>query len=498
MLHWFCDETYLSGVGINAIKRDKKVIVWSIDQTGVNKRLQELYQELNRDQIECIFSPLESEWGTIRDGILVCKPTSGKDAVLISTMYEWKSVAEQAASLGYEKVYFFMLDEGKEKIDIYRKTFLEVQNINMIPANRPYKYVHFIPDEKFFQMLFVFLERGTNIEDHFFIIYSMYRTPETAVYGTWELYKRVMREHGNIYLLSNIRPMCLDNWDDNKENLDHLLDNSEKIIFHSVHYPRDREIKYLSTKCEQIKKKGILIPWEVAGEHDRIHREYMEKVLQHVRMVVCEVNVKDYFCDNYPAMKDAIFYRSGLNYVLPVSRKFPRNRNRNVLVGHSALPVVMALETMQHIAGIDESFTIYCVAAYGKNKKAIQELGRQLFGDRFVMIERFMEYEEYAEFLSTMDVAVFGMEEMVGRNNLELLLQTGAKVYLKPGLQTWQWACEGGIHVYDYYSIKDESPEQILSNPYESHNAAIVEKRNSMDEKARQWREVVEYNFGDM
>lgn len=495
MLHWYRDETYLSGTGIEDIRNGKKIILWSFDQTGVNKRLAQLYQELDKEQIECIFSPEESEWGTIQDDIPVCRPTAGKDAVIVSTMYDWKIVTEQAAALGYETVYFFLLDEGKEKIELYRNTFLEVQDINVILADKTYKYLHFIPDEKHFIGLFRLLECGMNIEDHFFVIYAMHRTAELATFGTWDLYKSVMRKHRNLYLLSDIRPMCFNNWDENKENMDKLVENADKIFFHSVHPPRDLVLDYWSSKRDCVRKKGVLIPWDISGEHKGTQKKYMEDVIQYVRMVVMEEIGQKYFCKLYPTMQNAIFHVNNTDYVVPIEKKFHREKNRNILVGHSAWAATMAADTIEYLSDLDESFTIYCITSYGDKKKEIEETGARLFGDRFVSVENFMEYEEYAEFLSKIDVAVFGMEQQIGRTCMELLFQLGVKVYLKPGLQAWEWACSDGFHVYDYYSIRNETLEQILDNPYERQNASLVEKGPDLEEKAKKWKEMIEFDF---
>lgn len=493
MLHWFCNETHLEGASIDQIREKRQVIIWSIDQKGVNKRLMELYEELDKSHIDCIFSSQEKEWGTVRDGIPVCRPTAGKDAVVISTLYDWKGVTEEARTLGYEKNYFFMTDEGMEKVALYRETFSEVEKINVIPSDRTFKYVHFIPDEKFFSGLAMFIEHGMDMNEHFFVVYNMYRRQQNALYGVWNEYKRVMKQYRNMYLVCGVRPMCFDTWDDNVENLDRLLECAEKIFFHSEHEPREREISYLSGKIKEISEKGYYIPWCTMYEHAGLLKRYMTDVIQYVKVFIVRLDeTRDAYYGRYPGLKMARREVESPSYHIPILRAQNKKMHRNILVGHCAWHYNYVVDTLERLSLIDDSFRVYAITSYGDEVERIERAGTRIFGERFTSVRKFMPYEEFVDFIEQMDVAVFGMETLYGVGTLHALFLTGAKVYMKPGTEAANWAVRNGYHIEDYNSVQQLSAEQLLENPYREENSAVARKFFDLDAKVERWKSIFE------
>ena len=66
---------------------------------------------------------------------------------------------------------------------------------------------------------------------------------------------------------------------------------------------------------------------------------------------------------------------------------------------------------------------IYCIASYGPSEliDEIEKWGEIYFENCFHLLKTYMNYKEYVDFLSRMDIAVFGMELFSGRDTLELL-----------------------------------------------------------------------------
>lgn len=497
MFVWFLNGKRLGELQTDDLRRGRKVIIFG--SLRWNKRLTRLLNEVGRRNILCIYEPDPTEWGTEFERIPVLQPAAGQDVLVVSADQEWKSISAQAKALGYEDVYFFMSKEKTETIELYLETFAPYARYNVIPTSRTFKYVHMMPDEKFFSPVAEMIEYGLDPNEHFFFIYNMASFPANARYGSWEKYQDWMRKYQNIYLLQNRYPLYSNNWEENRASFDRLLEYADKMIFHggwNIWFMED----YFRTKLDVIQKKGTCIPWSGSKEYDRERVRFLQNVVQYVRMVATShKELKSYLVARFEPLQSAIWIDTGLSYARIT--KIPPRRERktkNILVAHSANAYTNAIETLSYLSDIDESFQIYCITAYGAQAGEIEAYGKEIYGDRFTPVNRFMEYDQYVEFLSTIDAAVLGMEAMAGRNTLELLFWLGVKVYLKPGSDVWnRMVYEKGYRPADYYSVKNLTADELLDNPDKGWNHSVASAEYDADEKVRQWRKLFEYDWGN-
>ena len=496
MLFWYLNGEPIDRTAAIEQLSSKKIVLW-----GNNRRNVYLYDVIEKDAVVCVFESDEKLWGTLSDGIPVVCPAKKEDVVLVSASYSWEGVSSEARGLGYSDVYFFLPEADKKEIDQYVDVFFSQRAQNTIPGDRTYKYIHFIPDEKFFLPVFEMIEYGLNVEDHFFIVHNIYRRRINARYGYWEKYKELMNRYHNIYLLHNMRPTLLNNWAQNEGNLDRLLDCADKVIIHSEYPIGFTKETCLHTRLHILEEKGVGIPWGFREENfsSRNH-QFMLDVFQHLRLqVLSNKEAKARFCRRYSGLRAAAWLENGVSYAR-LTKKPVKKQTRNILICHSAWAYTKAIDTMEYLSEIDQSFTIYALISYGKDdgKDAveIEKCGERIFGDRFVAVKDFMDYEAYVEFLSGMQIAIFGMEEMAGRDTMELLFWTGAKIFLKPGTTVWRrMAEERGYRPADYYSVKGLSAKELLDNPDAEWNGAVAASEFDADIKVQQWKELFEYDF---
>ena len=494
---WFLNGNRLGELQINDLRNGRKVIIFG--SIRWNKRLLRLLDEIGRSNILCIYEPDPTKWGTEFEGVPVLQPAAGQDVLMISADLEWEPISDQAKALGYEDVYFFVSKDKVKTIETYLDVFAPYEKYNVIPTDRTFRYVHLIPDDKFFFPVAEMIEYGLDPNEHFFLIHNMAAGPAKAQYGSWEKYQDWMQKYHNIYLLQNRYPTYPSNWEENRESFDRLLEHADKMIFHSennIWFMED----YFRTKLDLIHNKGILSPWggTVFDSERRPERiRFFQNVLQHVRMILSKRN-KPHFT-RFEVLQSAIWLDTGPSYAritkIPPQRK---GKTKNILISHSAWEITKAIETLDYLTDIDESFHIYSLVTYGDMVTEIETYGREKYGDRFTAVKKHMEYDQYVEFLSTMDIAIFGMEEWCGRDTMELLFWLGAKVFLKPGTQAWSaMVNDRGFRPADYYTVKDLTVDELLDNPNKDWNHSVAASEFDIDEKVRQWRELFEYDWGN-
>lgn len=496
MLFWYLNGKLLEDFNIDLVRKGKKVILFGADK----ERNRHLFEYIDKKDILCIFDNQEAKWNMDLDGIPVVKPHGGiEDAVLFSCIYDWKAISKQAADMGYEKVYFFLSQEVENLMGKYISEFSPAVYNNTIVEGRTYKYIHFIPDEKFFYPVIEFIEYGLNAEEHFFVIYRMNESNLNDQYNVWNKYKEVANKYHNIYLnYCQDYSLNLIDWETNKPALDSILENAEKIILHGECLSQNI-CTYFQNKIYLIKEKGIFIPWGGNIGKEPYTTYIIENVLQYSRMITYSFpQQKQTIIRYFPITKDAIWFNNGLSYVRltgPVSKK--SEGIKKVLIAHSPHDYTKALETLKYLSGVKTPIKIYCITSYGPEeiKRKIEYYGNKYYENRFIAIKKYMDYKEYVAFLSSMDLAVFGMEDLCGRDTLELLFWLGVKVYLKPDFEASKCMKEIGYRIKDYYDVKNEINNGLFYNQDKDWNCSIAADKLDPEKKLKQWKEFYEYNF---
>lgn len=496
MLFWYLDGKPLKNFDIDFIREGKKIILFGADR----ERNKYLFEHIDKKDITCIFDNNQGKWNEDVDGIPITKPHGGiEDATLISGIYDWNSITTQIKELGYKNVYFFLTQEIEDLVGKYVSEFSPAVYDNEIRGDREYKYVHFMPDEKFFYPVIEFIEYGLNVQEHFFVIYRMNTSNANDQYNIWKKYKEVANNYHNIYLDYNQGyRLGLNDWDINKKKLDSILEKAEKVILHGE-YLSQEICTYLQERINLLREKGIFAPWGGNIGKNPHTIGTIEKILQHSRMITYSFpQQKETIIKYFPKTKDAIWFNNGLSYARPTcaaARK--KDGIKKILIAHSAIAYTKAVETLKYLSDVKTPVNIYCVISYGieEIKREIESYGSKYYGPHFIAVKEYMDYKEYVDFLSSMDLAVFGMEDLSGRDTLELLFWLGVKVYLKPGFEASKCMEEMGYRVNNYYIAKNDINSGLFYNQDEDWNCSIAADKLDPEKKLRQWKEFYEYNF---
>ncbi len=157
-----------------------------------------------------------------------------------------------------------------------------------------------------------------------------------------------------------------------------------------------------------------------------------------------------------------------------------KTKNINIMVGNSATLTNLHLNIFDKLAHFKEKdIKIYAPLSYG-DKNYAQEVitsGKELFGDRFVAINEFMEFEKYLKFLSEIDIAILYQSRQQSVGNLINLLGQGKTVYLNKNTTVFKFIEELGIRIYDLEEFNLE-----LLDPFTiESNKNIIRKSFSME-----------------
>lgn len=492
MMFWYREGRRLEESEFQVIKENKKVILF-----GDSIRNQGLFEKIEKEDIVCIFDNDEEKWGCRVKDIPIVKPyEKNENVILVSAVYDWNSISKQVRQLGYEEIYFSLQESEEKFVHKYRSQFALI-NKEIILQESQKKYIHVIPDEKFFMSVVEYIEYGLNIKEHFFLVYGVDIINPNDEYYVWPKYKELIEKYHNVYLLYEGR-YRLDSytWEDNKESIEYLLENAEKIIFHGE-WMTPLICEYFTERLNLVKSKGVFIPWGAGVGKNPVTKPNVDRVLQYVRMLVCpSVENVMYLKTHYQEIAKAIWYNNGFSYARLTEHILHKpGKIKNIFVSHCAHDYAKPFESLKYAAQLNMDCYVYCITSYGTQGEALEAYGEEVFGNRFISVNHYMPYKEYVKFLSHMDVAMIGMEIMAGRNTLELLFWTGVKVYLKPDTDVYKRMQSFGYKIHDFYSAEMETEEQFWNNPDREHNHLIAAKEYDADLKLSQWKEIYEYDL---
>lgn len=163
----------------------------------------------------------------------------------------------------------------------------------------------------------------------------------------------------------------------------------------------------------------------------------------------------------------------------------------NILLGNSADPSNNHIEALERLLPFkDHPLKIYAPLSYGDQnhaKKVISQ-GKAWFGDKFVPMTDFMPFEQYLEFLKSLDIAIFNHQRQQAMGNTITLLGMGKTVFMRSDVSQWRFLKGLGIKLNDVEKLElcriayDEADE----------NARVVQSYFSRENLIRQLNGVLE------
>lgn len=353
------------------------------------------------------------------------------------------------------------------------------------------KYLHIMQNEKFNKAYIEFIEENFVIEDHFFIFWGGISEDEINIPKKKYIY---VIKH-NFEILRLIK----------------YMNNFKKIYLHGLF---NRNIVILLYLQPWLLKK---INWIVWGgdlySYNEPKTSLIKKIYERVRRVVIqnvsEVStlIEEDFVLAKKWYKVKGKYKKGF-YMSPISTLesldeliYTNKKNSKdicIQIGNSASKSNNHKEIINILGQYKEfDIKVYCPLSYGDEYygREILEYGNKILGDKFIPITKFMEYNEYLEFLNEIDIAIFNNNRQQALGNIYRLLYLGKKVYIRNDTVMWNYFHkEIGAIVYDINEMIDLPIDKFIgfNKEYKLINKKNIRKLYTNEYALEIWKE----NFG--
>lgn len=147
-----------------------------------------------------------------------------------------------------------------------------------------------------------------------------------------------------------------------------------------------------------------------------------------------------------------------------------------------------------------QNIRIYTVLSYVANNQQdcrlkIMKKGYELFGEKFHPIIDFMDFKEYAKFLSKIDIYVSNQDRAQGNGNASFICSLGGKVFTKPDSGVYKKYNSLGIKYFDTNTIPHLSFRDFVSydNSVKKQTMKLLQERVKDSTKIQQWKNFFEY-----
>lgn len=262
---------------------------------------------------------------------------------------------------------------------------------------------------------------------------------------------------------------------------------SEKVIFHSMFFG--------TLALIDIDILGLVFGhkffWNIWGfDLYNEYRNRKKRKLFHLGMTVFVREIKsvgyikgdyDYLLAHFKT--NAKFFLASYAYNFDKKYiKYSKNKSDkiNILIGNSCNLECQYEEALAKIKKIEDKRDkkIYCLLSYPKNnneyRNEIIKYGTKLFKEDFIPVVEYVGYNEYMNFLSDIDVAIFNHNRQQALGNIALLLFLGKKVFINPMNACFQYFSEIGATVYSTKDLHSEECFDCINVEQAKRNTEVI------------------------
>ena len=333
------------------------------------------------------------------------------------------------------------------------------------------KIIHVMVNEKFIPPFIDFVNKEFKVENHEFLIF-----------GKKEISKYNLK-HKNIHFIGKLNFIFTI----------YKFFFAEKIIIHGLWHEGFIKtmlfLSWLQNKCFWIMWGGdFYFPQDQSNSKAKL----ISKISHFVTFVEGDF---EYVKHNYGATGSMHFCISYLSNVFE-SKLAPIAKNKliNVQIGNSADPSNNQLEVFEKIKVMDHSnVRLFAPLSYSDRDHAniVKAKGDELFKDRFVAMLDFVPYQEYQNYLASIDIAIFNHDRQQAMGNIVSLLGMGKKVFMKKTVSSWKFFQSIGVVIYDVEKLDLQPLDEELA----IQNKKIIEKYFSYNSLREQLRRIFDFEF---
>lgn len=184
-----------------------------------------------------------------------------------------------------------------------------------------------------------------------------------------------------------------------------------------------------------------------------------------------------------------------LMYPSHLYRSLEHNQPRDKLeiyiqIGNSADPTNKHHEILKYLSNFKTNdYKVFCPLSYGspEHRESVISYGKKLLGDKFIPITSYMDFSEYNQYMSSIDIAIFNHDRQQAMGNMIGLLSLGKKVVLKPTTTPYSFFQSLGLRVY---SLDDKDFMKNLSKEDKKQNIEIMRHNFSPEKLKSDWGKI--------
>lgn len=276
----------------------------------------------------------------------------------------------------------------------------------------------------------------------------------------------------------------------------------DRIIVHGLFDKYYNIVLYL---FKNITKKTMWVIWggdlyeKITPMFIRLIRVFMKKrILNYLFSYIVIVDGDELFLrNNYLtyAKKYVAFYPNPIDFdFYNICSDQKKHTYKRILLGNSASISNNHVEILDLLKMYkNDDFIIYCPLSYGDNEYAryVISYGYNLFGKKFVPLVKFLSPQNYAKFLSVMDVAIMNHETQVAVGTILSMLYLGKKVFLNKEVSTYSWLKNKDVYLYSIEEFVNGSVDMFYFDHKKSnHNKTMIQKYFSDENAILYWSDI--------
>lgn len=326
-----------------------------------------------------------------------------------------------------------------------------------------------------------FLEKNIGLEEHEFIFWKGENPHQIELENTTKITilenkKDLFMFYLKLFKLKKYKRIFLHGWYFPRFTIplflnSYLLKKIYWIIWGEdlYSYPKRKTTKILKKIDEYVKRNIKYYVSYIRGEYRLVQKWFKAKG-------------KFYQSFTYPS-----------NLYKKIEFKEEEKKELYIQVGNSGEESNNHFEILEKLLEFkDQNIKLFCILSYGGSeeyKKNVIKKGYELFSEKFYPVTNFMKFDEYIQFLSVLDIAIFAHNQQQAFGNITSLLSMKKTVYLKETVTTYETLKDMGIQIksLDKFISLETLDDNILEK-----NRKIIEENFSEEKLIEQWKNMLE------
>ncbi len=142
-----------------------------------------------------------------------------------------------------------------------------------------------------------------------------------------------------------------------------------------------------------------------------------------------------------------------------------------------------------------ENIRLYLPLSYGDKNYGdyVEARAKELFNDKAICIREMMSREDYMEYLSTIDIAIFNTTRQIGLGNISPMLYMEKKIYMPKDSVMYNFYRSQQVDIWDYNEIINFDYNEFTQPlRFKGGRKYIVDNELDLNHKIDMWNKVFE------